>query len=175
MKIDWFAVDCVIGGTPLPLNHDERRAVVRRLLHRMAGVGKNARPGMLTAAQVGKRMGCTDRTVERIVAELPAADKLQCVVCGEQMWVRRDDVIEPHGDYLFKECPTSNAVFDADWEDELANTTVWLANRLRAGDQHGVWEYVERVEVPQMRRLLVAALAGVAETEDPFEWLKEAV
>lgn len=176
MKADWFAVDCVLGGTPLNLTYEERRAAVRRLLPRMVMANATRpRPDSLTYAEVASRIGCNERTVERIVAELPPADKLQCDVCGEQMWVRHDgDIIEPHSDYLFKECPTSGTVFDGDWESELANTTVWLARRLR-DDPRGVWEYVERVQVSQMRRLLVAALAGVAESDDPFEWLKEAV
>ena len=174
-RIDWFAVDCVLGGTKLPLNAEERKAVVRRMEHRLLPIGVNCAPGMLTSEQLGDRMGCGERAVEHIRSKLPAADKLQCDVCGEQMWVRHDgDIIEPHSDYLFKECPTSGTVFDGDWESELANTTVWLARRLR-DDPRGVWEYVERVQVSQMRRLLVAALAGVAESDDPFEWLKEAV
>lgn len=175
MSVDWFAVDCVLNGTTLPLTPDERRMVVRRMEHRLLVMGHHDVPGMLTAAELGERMGCTARTVDRISATLPPADKMVCDVCRCDMWVLRNDVIEPHSDFIFKDCPTSNLVFEADWESELANTTVWLARKLREGDTFGVWEYVERVKVSRMRELLVAALAGVEDCDDPFAWLKEAV
>lgn len=173
MRIDWFAVDCVLGGTSLPLNAEERKAVVRRVQHRLLPYGLNEDGIHISIRTLADRMGCTERAVSHIQMKLPPADKLVCDVCNCEMWVRRDDVIEPHSDYLFKQCPMSGTPFEADWESELAHRAVWLAGRLRAGDPHGVWEYVERLRLSSVRRLLVAALAGMDEAEDPYQWLQE--
>lgn len=175
MSIDWFAVDCVVSGTPLNLQPEERVAAVRRLQHKLIPNGHPPTLGLLTSEEVGRRIGVTARTVDRIKEQMPAADKLKCDVCGAPMWVRYDDFIEPHADDFFKECPMSGQFYRADWESELANRVVWLARRLRDGDSHGVWEYVERLEVGGLRRMLVAALAGFQESGNPYEWLQEAV
>lgn len=172
--IDWFAVECVVNGTRLVLNKDEKKAVIRRLEHRMTvgNHGQHKMHGQLSTQDVAWLMGCTDRNVDYIKGVLPPAEKHQCRVCGSDMWVA-EGFIEPHGDHLFNECPASRAIFDGGWESELASTTVWLSRRLRSGDTQGVWEYLERMSEGSLRPLLVAALAGVSDADDPFEWLEE--
>ena len=105
IDIDWLRVDMVCNGTPLKLTTDERRMVVRRLADKMARTGSIYEIG-LTAEEIGCRLGCTSRQVERYKADLPPADKRTCPVCGEPMWVIGAEV-EPHPDRLFEECPMS--------------------------------------------------------------------
>ncbi len=172
---DWFAVSCVLNGTRLPLTPDERKAVVRRLEHRLINHGEPPRLTDVTVERVAELLGCTTRTVERIKQSLPQADRLSCPICREDMWVLLEDgIVEAHPDTFYQRCPMSGEVFEADWEVELANTAVWLSQRLKAGDVLGVWEYLETVQTSHLRRVLVAALAGFSDEVDPFSWLKEA-
>ena len=104
--IDWFAVDTVVSG--IPMNHlttAEKRMIVRRLLDKMQSTASMYDIG-LTSEQVGRLLGCTSRTVERIKAELPPAEKRTCPKCGEPMWVVGTEV-EPHGNRIFEECAMS--------------------------------------------------------------------
>lgn len=174
--IDWFAVEVVCNGSQLALNPAERRAVVRRLHHKMRPqyVTKWDAKWSLTTEEVAERMYVTPRSVQRMKDELPEADKTCCPVCGQDMWVWRNSVVEPHPDGLNQECPLSGEVLeDQDWESRTALTIVWLAQRLRSGDSVGVWNHISRLSETEGHQLLVAALAAVPEVDDPFSWLNE--
>jgi shikimate 5-dehydrogenase len=105
--IDWLAVHFVVSGTPM--NHltvPEKKAALRRLNEKLNHTPSVYAPG-LTTEEVARRLGITQRSVERHIAQLPAADKTVCRVCREPMWVV-DGVVEPHPTRLLEECPMSN-------------------------------------------------------------------
>lgn len=107
IDIDWLAVDMVCSGASMHhLTRPERKMVVRRLSDRMLRYGSSPYAAGLTAEDVAKRLGVSSREVERLKAELPAADKRTCPVCKEPMWVIGAEV-EPHPDRIFNECPMS--------------------------------------------------------------------
>lgn len=172
--IDWFAVECAVTGTPMRLNAAEQRAAVRRLTDKMRPLAACAPQtgNTITLDDVAALIGCSDRQVIRLKVELPDADEQKCPVCRQQMWVWHNGVIEPHPDALNIECPASNtAPSEGDWEYQTALKVMWLARRLRAGDVTGVWNHISGLTDMARRQLLVASLAGVEETEDPFSWL----
>lgn len=174
MTVDWFAVECVVSGTQLALNVPERRAVIRRLEHRMRlpHVARWDAYGTLTAEDVAERMYVTPRSIQRMKEELPEADKRRCPVCGEDMWVWHNGIVEPHPDGLNQECPMSGEAEDEQtWESQTAMSIMWLSQRIRAGDYFGVWDYIAKLGDSEWRQLLMAALAAVPECEDPFDWL----
>ncbi|AFQ97447.1 hypothetical protein DOROTHY_56 [Mycobacterium phage Dorothy] len=156
MSIDWFAVECAVNGTPMRLNTEERRMLVRR------------RP-KLPEVELARRAHCTVRTIERDRAELPAAKLQSCPVCGEDAWVTTDGNMEAHPDRLFQECPLS----ETDWESRIAATVIWLSRRIRSGDSLPVWAYLTSLPETERTQLLMAALAGVPDVEDPFAWITE--
>ncbi len=108
--IDWLAVHFVCEGSALKLRADEKRMVVRRLERKICRQeeteGGYVPPGKLTLAQVAERMRITDRSVSRLLAEMPAGAPQRCPVCRERMWVV-SGVVEPHPTSLFDECPMS--------------------------------------------------------------------
>jgi hypothetical protein len=86
--------------------------VVRRLDDRMLdrndGYWDRATLGKLTAAQVAERLCVSERSVQRLRDELPAATKSPCPVCHETMWILRDtNTVEDHPDRLYEQCPMS--------------------------------------------------------------------
>lgn len=110
--IDWLAVDMVCEGTSLALTPDEKRMVIRRLAPRMLKLDDwhwaKATASKLTSIQVAERLRITDRSVERIKAELPLADAAVCPVCRETMWVLVENgTVEAHSDSHYQECPMS--------------------------------------------------------------------
>ncbi|WP_201787862.1 hypothetical protein, partial [Klebsiella pneumoniae] len=62
-----------------------------------------------------------------------------------------------------------------DWESQTAATVVWLSRRIRVGDSLGVWDYLTKLPVDQRTKLLMAALAGIPDVDDPFAWITEEV
>jgi hypothetical protein len=111
-QIDWLRVDWVCQGTALPLTPGEKRMVVRRLSDRMLdrndGYWDRGTIGKLTAAQVAERLCVSERSVQRLRDEMPAATKKPCPVCHETMWILRDtNTVEAHPDRLYEQCPMS--------------------------------------------------------------------
>lgn len=105
--IDWYAVNTVCSER-IPMRHlksDEKRMVVRRLIEKMRRTSETNDRSM-TAEFVANLLGTTTRSIERYIAELPAADKRTCPVCREDMWVIGSEV-EPHPTRLLEECPMS--------------------------------------------------------------------
>ena len=174
--IDWLRVDMVCNGTALQLSREEREMAVRRLSERMLEPGEWLCTGnKINGFEVARRLNTTERTVLRIKAALPPADKDVCPVCREPMWVV-DGVVEAHPDRLLTECPMSGRPVEADWEAETAATVRWLAERLRQGDVDGVWKHINDLSVSQARVLMVASLAAVpvdGPAEDLFAWIEE--
>ncbi|ALA48600.1 hypothetical protein POPTART_53 [Mycobacterium phage PopTart] len=162
MNIDWFAVECASNGTPMRLNTDERRMMVRR------------RPN-LPEDELARRSFCTVRTIERDRADLADAEQQQCPLCGQTAWVIHTGIVEAHPDKLLQECPMSGQSVAADWESQTAATVVWLSRRIRVGDSIGVWDYLTKLPEDQRTQLLMAALAGIPDVEDPFAWITEEV
>lgn len=175
--IDWLRVDMVCNGTRLSLTPDEKRMVLRRLAPKMMKPGDSRHyAGKLTTIDVAHRLDTTDRSVMRLMQDMPAADKHTCPVCREPMWVV-SGVVEAHPDSLLQECPLSGQPNpEGDWEERTALTVRWLAERIRAGDAHGVAWTVDQMERSRVRELLVAALAAVPvdkPVEEWFSWLEE--
>ena len=105
--IDWLAVEMTVQGTRLALNRDEKLMAIRRLEHRMLAKGESDWL-KLSAGQLAERLQICSRTVERLWAELPMANKVNCPVCREPMWAQLDGgVVEPHPDRMYDECPMS--------------------------------------------------------------------
>lgn len=108
-SIDWFAVQYVVSERrPLHwLRPVEKRMIVRRLSERMLTVSDrdhyHCTVGKMTAAQVADLLGIDPRSVQRILAELPKADKRECPRCSEDMWVV-DGIVEPHPTVFNEEC-----------------------------------------------------------------------
>ena len=114
--IDWLAVDMVCQeGVSLALSAAEKRAVIRRLAPRMLtrremeeNYWSPSTASKLTAGQIAQRLQATQRSVWRLLAELPPAEQRNCPVCREPMWVRlSDNAVEPHADRIFEQCPMS--------------------------------------------------------------------
>lgn len=113
--IDWLAVDMVCQGVKMDLTADEKRMVIRRLSAKMLTYRENRddywspkTAAKITAGQVAERMHATERTVWRYHGQLPPAEQRDCPVCREPMWVRLcDNVVEPHPDRIFEQCPMS--------------------------------------------------------------------
>ena len=107
--IDWLAVWTVLTGTAVKLTQAERKMVMRRLEERMLRPGESGwRTNKLSASEVARRLGITERSVCRYLAELRAAEKSQCPVCRQDMWTYPDGWVEPHPDALLRECPMSS-------------------------------------------------------------------
>lgn len=110
--IDWLAVDHVVDGHTLRLKHDELRMVVRRVRHRLATI-EECRAGMvppwkITIGSLAARMHVSDRTVSRILQELPPAVERVCPVCHQKMWVHTNTAtVEPHGNSIYEQCTMS--------------------------------------------------------------------
>lgn len=175
--IDWQAVTFTVSGTRMPnLTPDERRMVVRRLKHRLetvSGCTLPPLPGRLSTAMVAQRLGVTDRSVERVLADLGEAPKRDCPVCGTQMWLLPDSLVEAHPDSLLNQCPLSNYLLDTITPDDLTALSVsWLAGWLRAGDSHGVMEYIRGLSDVKLTAVIVAAFAAIPDkdAEELFAW-----
>lgn len=174
--IDWVAVDFVVNGSQLALRPCEKRAVIRRLADRMRPIHATNwdTRWKWTSEDIADRMYVSARQVQRMKDELPQAEKTLCPVCGQDMWVWVNGVVEAHPDALNQECPMSCEVLvEQTWESKTALTIVWLAQRLRAGDSVGVWGHLAELGVDEMRPLLIAALAAVPEDGNPFAWLSD--
>ncbi|KMV23357.1 hypothetical protein [Mycobacterium heckeshornense] len=147
--IDWLAVGFACNGTAMRLRGAERRLAVRRMADR------------LSAVEIGRRIGCTSRSVERIKAALPVADTATCPVCRERVWVV-GAVVEAHPDRLMETCLMSGRMLPTgDARRDLAAGLRWVAAELRAGRVEQVCAELAGLEAAQLRLLLVAALAGV--------------
>lgn len=109
--IDWLAVDMVAyEGRTVPLKSAERRAVIRRVKHRMLKNNESSLdlpPGVLTARMLAERMATSAREVQRIVATQKPATKKPCPVCRQSMWVLDDGTVEQHPNSLNETCEMS--------------------------------------------------------------------
>lgn len=106
--IDWLGVEMVCQGESLKLRYpDEKRAVIRRLAHRMLDPGDDAihlPPGKISASEVARRLCTTERSVMRMRKELPPATRKPCPDCGQSMWVLADGSVERHSTALYQTC-----------------------------------------------------------------------
>lgn len=112
--IDWLAVNFVVRGERLKLTPDEKHMAIRRLDERILTQNdcrnefwSAATAAKLSAAQVAERMFISERSVCRLLAELPPADKRVCPVCREPMWVWRDGTVEAHPNRITEQCELS--------------------------------------------------------------------
>lgn len=106
--IDWLAVEHVCSGYTMKLTDEEQLVALRRLLPRMAAAGEwTCYSQTLTTAEVARRMGIDERTLQRRKQILPDAEKRFCPVCRNDMWVLADGTVEPHPAALQRECPMS--------------------------------------------------------------------
>lgn len=111
--IDWRAVEFVVQGSRLDLTGDEKRMVVRRLSERILtrqdycdDWWSPSTAAKLTARDVADRLRTSERTVARLLADMPPATKRICPQCGEQMWVLDDSgIVEAHPDRFYDQCP----------------------------------------------------------------------
>lgn len=114
-EIDWLAVDMVCQGVALKLTPAEKRAAIRRMAPRMLtrreameDYWSPSTAAKLTAGQVAQRIHATERSVSRLLSELPPTEQRDCPACREPMWVRlSDNTVEPHADRIFEQCPMS--------------------------------------------------------------------
>jgi hypothetical protein len=107
--IDWPSVDYVVTIGPLHgLRVPEKKMAVRRFAEKMNRTPSIYAAG-LTTGEVAHRLGITERSVERTLAQLPPGVKNNCPKCGEFMWVV-DGIVEAHpGRLLDKgDCEMSN-------------------------------------------------------------------
>lgn len=162
MSIDWFAVECAMNGTPMRLNAEERRMLIRR------------KPD-LEDLELARRACCTDRTILRHKHELSRSRQWRCPVCRQAAWVRNDGIVEPHSNSLLQECWMSLSPTTAvtDWEERTAAVVLWLSRRIRVGDSVSVWAYLSQLDPEERTQLLMASLAAVPDSGDPFAWLTE--
>lgn len=113
--IDWLAVEMVCEGTRLShLTAQEKRAVIRRLSHRLVASNENNHdllPHQLTSEMVAQRLGMSRRNVERIKSDLPDGVPHVCPVCRGRMWVLPTNVVEPHGNGVYADCDMSDRMF----------------------------------------------------------------
>ena len=116
-EVDWLAVQMVCEGVRLSLTPNEKRMVIRRLESRMLLPHENGPyppAGKLRGIDVADRLGIAVRSVERIIAELPAAEKNKCPVCREAIWViRATAVVEAHGNAINEQCEMSGRALPA--------------------------------------------------------------
>lgn len=176
--IDWRAVDFAVQGCRMRLTASERVMAVRRLRHRLMPAGSTGRwtkrPGELSLAELGALVGCVAETVIRTIADLPDATEQSCPVCGSQMWVHLDGLVEPHPDALMIQCPLSEYELPTVTDDDLVMLRVqWLASWQRQ-DPHGIAAHVSQLGQVDLAQLLLAALAVVPEVDaDEFAALSE--
>ena len=173
MDVDWLRVSMACNGTPLQLNRLEQRMVLRRLAHKIPPMGEHPRPGRLTAMDIGRRIGMSDRHVFRIITEFEGDIESRCPVCREAMWIV-DGLIEEHPDTLCIPCPLSGHPDPGqDWESWAALTVKWLAQRLRAGDSYGVHRYIQSVNAEELLMVALAAVDAEKPVEELFAWVEE--
>jgi hypothetical protein len=114
-EVDWLAIENVILGFSAPLNSAEKRLVVRRLAHRLMSITDNRSlvpPGMITQAQLGKRMGVTSDAVTQILRRLPPATRRRCPDCRSAMWVfDASGVVEEHSNGFLDRCRMSGELW----------------------------------------------------------------
>ena len=109
-RVDWLVVEWVCQSSharPI-LTSAERRMVVRRLAHRIAGnveIEAGLRPGRLSAGDVGNRIGTSSYAVWKIIERLPAATRHRCPDCCGDMWViDATGTVEDHGNGYLEQC-----------------------------------------------------------------------
>lgn len=107
--VDWGAVEMVVSGASLALKPMEKKMAMRRLAERMRHDVSCYGRG-IPAEEIARRLGCSERSVVRLAAGLPDADKTTCPVCHEPMWVVAGRV-EAHPDRLAQECPMSDQLY----------------------------------------------------------------
>ncbi|WP_349319030.1 DUF7368 family protein [Mycolicibacterium canariasense] len=173
--IDWFAVECVVNGTKIPLTNEERRAAVRRLTKYMHNPGESPTFNGESYEVIAERLGCSSQTILRIRRELPDGQWQSCPQCGQDMWVTAQGWIEPHPDSYAQQCDLSGVqIGDGDDDEEQAALLVtWLAALVKSGHSPQVWERVTRMDAAVRARVLMVALAAVPARGNPFAWLEK--